>query len=227
MPVHAIPGDSSLIEVDPATDQQVKTCTRCKVKQPISEFYARSDRPDGLSTSCLSCVKGKDVRLRVRWHFRTREEREQHIDAALMQIAKSYSDDKIRRNLKKLFGLNKHMAMTTINMARRILREKYAPRKRNGLPDTAALVIDAIAVYDAIIGDPNAKHTDIIAAQTRKDKILGLETIRIEAEVKTTVKTDVTIRNIVEIAKQNDTVRDLAIQMARAIPAALGAAINQ
>ncbi len=35
----------------------LKTCPRCKVEKPLTEFYKRSDRPSGLASHCKACNK--------------------------------------------------------------------------------------------------------------------------------------------------------------------------
>ena len=32
-----------------------KTCSKCKIPQPISEFYKRKDRPSGYKSECKTC----------------------------------------------------------------------------------------------------------------------------------------------------------------------------
>lgn len=49
---------------DPATDQVLKTCTRCKVTKPITEFRRESRPADGRCFWCKAC---KNERARAAW----------------------------------------------------------------------------------------------------------------------------------------------------------------
>lgn len=35
----------------------MKTCTKCKIEQPLSEFYTARRQPDGLTSNCKSCFR--------------------------------------------------------------------------------------------------------------------------------------------------------------------------
>lgn len=54
----------------------LKTCSRCKVSQPLGEYYRRDSSKDGLRGTCKSCIKercsrpenkAKKARLWVKW----------------------------------------------------------------------------------------------------------------------------------------------------------------
>lgn len=56
----------------------MKTCSRCGVEKPITDFVTRTLSPDGLSSACRACVSVGKKRQRERAKARTDEE----IDAA-------------------------------------------------------------------------------------------------------------------------------------------------
>lgn len=41
-------------------DHDEKLCTKCDIEKPVSEFYSKPDRGDGMSAYCRSCIKGID-----------------------------------------------------------------------------------------------------------------------------------------------------------------------
>ena len=53
----------------------MKVCQRCKKKKPLSEFYKRSDRPDGHTYTCKLCAKQHGLK---RWRVLTRAEKLEH-----------------------------------------------------------------------------------------------------------------------------------------------------
>lgn len=43
-----------------------KKCTKCTFSKPVTEFYKKSDSPDGLRTHCKSCVKEYQIENKER-----------------------------------------------------------------------------------------------------------------------------------------------------------------
>ncbi len=191
-----------------------KECSKCHKIKPMSEYHHDKSRLDGYRNDCIECFRS---RLGTR-KYRTKKEREEAVRFVISALRRGLYDHEIAWELRQRPGNTFDIVNHTIQLARAVLRQKYAPRDRHGKPDPKGLVLDAIAVYDGIIRDPQARHADIIAAQSRKDRLLGLETIKIHAIVDTTIKAEITVRSIAEIAQKDDRVRDAVLQLARALP---------
>lgn len=60
--------------------ERTKTCTKCRVVKPFSEFYNNAARPDGKTSNCKTCRKAyeqanpeKRAAIARRWKNRNRE----------------------------------------------------------------------------------------------------------------------------------------------------------
>jgi hypothetical protein len=149
----------------------------------------------------------------------TKERKREHVErivACSKLLQKGVTDWDIIRHVCDRFEISQQAARSSLKFARRMLARKYAPRKKNGKVDLQCLVFDAIAVYDGIIQDSDCPHAVRVAAQREKCRILGLETVKVQLDAR--VQTQATVKTVVELAKENDEVRDLLVKLGRAMP---------
>lgn len=111
----------------------MKTCTKCKVEQPKSEFSKRSVAKDGLKPDCKSCRKTyyqenkeREREVKKKWKEQNRNHFNQYHNQYKKLRKKTDTIYKLRNNLRSLLGcsLRKH-GYTKKSKAHQLLGASY------------------------------------------------------------------------------------------------------
>ena len=101
----------------------------------------------------------------------TAEEKQSRIDLVASLLASGHASSHIHKIIVGKYGCTKRTVDSYIAKAKQILiEESEQPREMH--------IAMSLEVYRSIIRDENASHSDRISAQSRIDRLLGLEAPR-------------------------------------------------
>lgn len=168
--------------------------------------------------------KKEDVNfLKMVRHRAARRENEvpyECVKAATILLQKGYMLHQVVDVLKTRYAASKKLAYRSVDTARRILRLQYA-NASDGLEarySEKELFYDALWQYDTFLADPTCPHAVKLAAMKARNELLGLQKLHVIHEINAVVKTETTIRTVIDVAKKDPQVRDLVLELARKLP---------
>lgn len=100
--------------------------------------------------------------------------RDDVVDLLVDAISQKWHKSQMKTAIRECFKGSEFADPSTATIERLISEARAELRNRLGV-DRGDEKLNAIAVYEAVIRDPNATHGERIKAQERIDKILGLE----------------------------------------------------
>jgi hypothetical protein len=145
-----------------------------------------------------------------------REQREAAIPIATKLIQKGYLEYQAVPVLQRSTPCSRKAARKYYRLTQKLMSYNYAPT-RGGKPDLRGLAVDMLATCDGLIQNDEIPPSVRLGAISLKCDLLGLKRILIEQTLKADVKQSVSVNVLVEMARKDERVRDLMVELSRRI----------